>query len=622
MEHKILRFLQNCKTIDQLKQTHLQILTNGLKDNTFILQTLITLSFNLISPNYAFTILQSSKSPNVITYNTMIQSFIGNNTIPTTHNNPITVYKLIKKQDFVLPNSFTFSFLIKCIQDLGVGGMIHGEVFKMGFDVSSVFVGNGLLNLYGKCGGEGVECAYKVFDEMPVRDVVSWNTMIGVFMDCGEVGHAVRLFESMRVRSLVTWNSIVMGLAKNGEMGRARKVFDEMPERNEVSWNCLISGYLKAGDLGKAEAMFGEMPVKSVVACTAIMSGYASVGDVESARKMFDWIGTKRNVVTWNAMISCYINKNMFDEALSLFRLMSVDGKCKPDQITLINVASACAHLGSLENGKWVVFYINKNKINISTPLGNALIDMFAKCGDIASSKSIFNQMSNKCIITWTTMVSSLAVHGMCKEALTLFNNICMQGTKPDDVMYIAVLSACNHGGLVKEGKILFNQLVYNFGIKPQIEHYGCMIDLLARSGDLDEAIKLTESMDMEPNAMIWGTLIGACKLHGNSELFEYVTKKILDQEPSNPSYLTSVTNLSSSIGRWEDALRFRREMRVEGVEKVPGCSSIQIGDNVHEFVARDTRHMHRSDVYEMLECLNGHLVLKSYFEGLCLNTL
>ncbi|KAI3806137.1 hypothetical protein L1987_22030 [Smallanthus sonchifolius] len=391
----------------------------------------------------------------------MIKCFVGCNNNSTTYD-AMSVYKEMKSRELIIsPNSFTFTFLLKCFESLDVGRMIHGEVLTMGFDVSSTFVGNTLLNLYSKFGSDGVELACKVFDEMLVRDV-SWNTMIGVYMDCGDVGPAIRLFELMPERSIVTWNSVITGLAKNGKMDYARQLFDEMPKRNEVSWNCLISGYLKAGDLGNAEAVFSDMPVKSVVACTAIISGYASIGDVESARKMFDTTGSKRTVVIWNAMISCYINQSMFDEALALFRLMSVDGKCKPDKITLVSVVHACAHLGSLENGKWIAFYINKNKINLSTPLGNALIDMFAKCGDIEST----------------------------------------------------------------------------------------------RSGDLDEAIRLTESMDLEPNAVIWGTLISACKLHGNSKLFEYVTKKI--------------------------------------------------GDNVHEFVARDTSHMQRNDIYEILESLNG----------------
>lgn len=614
----MLRLLQKCKTINHLKQTHLQILINNLKSNNFLLQNLITVSSNIISLDYAFNVLQTANSPNIVTYNTLIKCFVSNKKKYTTYN-ALNVFKEIKKKQFLVsPNSFTFTFLLRCFEDLNVGRMIHGDVLKMGFDVCSVFVGNTFVNLYGKCGVYGVEFACKVFDEMRERDIVSWNTMIGVCMDCGEVERGICLFESMPERSVVTWNSVITGLAKNGKMEKAREVFDKMPEKNEVSWNCVISGYVKVGDLRNAENLFEEMPVKSVVTCTAIISGYALTGDVESARKLFDRMGSKRNVVTWNAMITCYVNESMFNEALSLFHSMLFDGKCKPDQITLISVLSACSHLGSLENGKWISSYINKNKINLSIPLGNALIDMFAKCGDIESSKAVFQQMSDKCIITWTTMVSGLAVNGMCKEALTLFNKMCIKGTKPDFIMFIAVLSACNHGGLVKEGKSLFNQMVNIYRIKPQIVHYGCMIDLLARSGDIDEAMRLTENMDgLEPNSVIWGTLIGACKVHGNIKLFEYVTKKVLDQEPSNPSYMTLITNLSSSIGRWQDALTFRCEMRQKGVEKVPGCSSIQIGDSVHEFVARDTCHMLRSDIYEMLECLNGQLWLKSDFDEL-----
>ncbi|KAL7596246.1 hypothetical protein Lser_V15G29048 [Lactuca serriola] len=609
MARKMLRFLQKCKNTDHLKQTHLQILVNGLKDNDSLLHNLITVSSDLISVDYAFNVLQTSNSPDVIAYNTTIKCFIGRENNSTAFN-ALRAYKQMRSRAFLVPpNSFTFTFLLKTIEGLDVGRMIHGEVLKMGLDASSVFVGNTLLNFYAKCGNDGVDLASKVFDEMPERDTVSWNTMIAMYMDCQEVESAIKLFESMPKRSIVTWNSVITGLAKNGKMESARSVFDKMPERNEVSWNCLISGYVKAGDLKNAENMFDKMPVKSVVTSTSIISGYAASGDLESARKMFNQMGTKRNVVTWNAMIAGYVNKSQFNDALSLFHFMLLDNKCKPDHITLISILSASSHLGSLENGKWISSYINKNKINLSTPLGNALIDMFTKCGDIENGKSVFNKMSNKCIITWTTMVSGLAVNGKCKEALNFFNKMCDEGIKPDDVMFIAVLSACNHGGMVKEGKSLFHKMVNFYGIKPKIEHYGCLIDLLARKGELHEAIRLIENMDLEANSVIWATVISACKLHGNGELFEYVSKKVLDKEGLNSGYLTLITNLSSSIGRWEDALRFRLEMREKGIEKIPGCSLIQIGDCVHEFVARDTNHVQRSDIYEILECLNDDLL-------------
>ncbi|KAL4591569.1 hypothetical protein LXL04_004538 [Taraxacum kok-saghyz] len=613
MERKMLRFLQSCKNVNHLKQTHLQILVNGLNDNNYLLQNLIAFSSDVISLDYAFSVLQTSNSPDVVVYNTMIKSFITNKSNCTPYK-ALSVYKELRSRAFsVSPNSFTFTFLLKCFEVLDVGRMIHGEVLKMGLDSSSVFVQNTLLNFYAKCGNDGVDLARKVFDEMTIRDTVSWNTMIGIHMDCQEVESAIKLFESMPKRSVVTWNSVITGLAKNGNMQSARSLFDKMPEKNEVSWNCLISGYVKSGDLKNAEIMFNNMPlpIKSVVTSTSIISGYASIGDLKSARKIFDHMGNKRNVVTWNAMISGYVNNTQFNEALSLFHLMLLDNKSKPDHITLITILSACSHLNSLENGKWVTSYINKHNINLSTPLGNALIDMFTKCGDIESGKSIFHQIPTKCIITWTTMVSGLAINGECKQALKYFDKMCDEGMKPDDVMFIAVLSACNHGGLVKEGKILFNKMISDFNIKPQIEHYGIMVDLLARSGDLKEAIRLTETMDLKPNVVIWANLISACKIHGNGELFEYVSKKIMDFGDLNSGYLTLVTNLSSSVGRWEDALRFRWEMKEKGIEKVPGCSLIQIGSTVHEFVARDTSHVERSGIYETLECLNDHLLLE-----------
>ncbi|KAL2467840.1 putative pentatricopeptide repeat-containing protein [Forsythia ovata] len=208
-------------------------------------------------------------------------------------------------------------------------------------------------------------------------------------------------------------------------------------------------------------------------------------------------------------------------------------------------------------------------------------------------------------------MVSGLAVNGHCTEALELFDRMCSEGLKPDDVIFIAVLSACTHGGLLEKGKEVFHQMVHDFGIVPRIEHYGCMVDLLARAGRIEEAIKFTESMHLEPNAIIWATLLSACKIHGNEKLLESLTRKILDQEPNNPSYLTLITNISSSVGRWQDALNFRVATRHQGLEKVPGCSTIQVGNSVHEFLARDIRHPQRNEVemqnQKLATCWNNH---------------
>lgn len=602
MEQKILKMLQKCKTIKQLKQTHFQILIQKLQDSKFIMPKLITLSSQLDSLKYTIKIFQNLQNPNTISYNTIIKCFIGK-----TYKDALLVYHQMKAS-MVAPNSYTFTFILKCFESfeaLKCGTAVHSEIVKMGF-CSSVFVQNNLLDFYAKC-GKSSGLAWRMFEEMTERDVVSWNLMIGAYMEHGEIDCAMGLFDFMPERSIVTWNSVVTGLSKVGNLELARSVFERMPEKNEVSWNSMISGYARLGDMEAAKCIFNQMQEKTIVSWTALISGYTTIGDLESASSLFNLMPFK-NVVTWNAMISGYVNNNMFDLGLTVFHQMLTEGNCKPDHTTLITVLSACSHLGSLEHGKWIDSYIKKKKFQLSIPLGNALIDMFAKCGDVESAKAVFDKMANRCIITWTAMISGLAVNGQCREALNLFHRMKFDGIKPDDVVFIAVLSACTHGGLVEEGKWVYKQMVEEYNIKPRIEHYGCMIDLLGRAGKLEEAVRFIESMHLKPNAVIWATLLSACKIHGSGEMLESVGKKILDQEPSNPGYLMLVSNMSAAAGQWKEFSSFRVAMRQHGVEKVPGCSSIQIANRVHEFLSKDTRHVQRKEIYGALCSLNKHL--------------
>lgn len=598
----MLHILQDCKNIRQLNQAHLQIFIHGLHRSDFILPKLIAVSsaFNLL--DYGATIFQSACNPNVIAYNTMIKCLIGQ-----TEKEVLRVYSRMKVS-MVEANSFTFTFLLKCFESseaLKEGRVIHGEILKLGL-VSSMFVQNTLLGFYATC-CDNLCSAYRVFEEMPERDVISWNSMIGAYMTRGEIESAIGLLDNMPERNIVTWNSVVCGLSKAGNMGLACSVFKQMPEKNEVSWNSMISGYVRMGDVKAARSIFDQMPEKTVVSWTAMISGYAAAGDLKSAEKIFCHMPVK-NVVSWNAMISGYIHNHMFDQALSVFHHMLIDGVCRPNQTTLVSIVSTCAHLGSLEHGKWIDSYIKKNKFHLSIQLGNALIDMFAKCGDLENAEEVFHRMSKRCIITWTTMISGLAVNGKCREAINLFDKMCLEGTKPDDVIFISVLSACTHGGLVEEGKRVFDQMVQEFGFTPRIEHYGCMVDLLGRAGKLEEAVRFTEGMHLKPNAVIWATLLFCCRIHGKRDFLKSVTEKIMEQEPSNPGYLTLVSSLSASFGEWEDASSFRVAMRQQGMEKVPGCSSIQVGNRVHEFLAKDTRHVQRKEIYRSLDSLNGQL--------------
>ncbi|KAH0976688.1 hypothetical protein GBA52_026407 [Prunus armeniaca] len=594
MHHKLLKILQECRSLKELKQTHLQIFVHGLQDNSFLLPKLLTLSSELGFLHYAYSVFRNSCCPNVVAYNTLIKCSVGKARIDA-----LRVYDRMKALRIVPNSAVNLSRPLKMGQwftvTLSKWVLVLVSLFRIPFWIS-------MLNAE-----VGLDLAFQVFGEMPERDVVSWNSMIAAYMAHGEIEPAMRLFYSMPDRSTVTWNCVVSGLSKAGNMELAHSVFERMPERNEVSWNSLITAYIRLGDVKSAHCLFEQMPKKTVVSWTSMVSGYSMIGDLQSAWNIFNQMPFK-NVVSWNAMISGYVHNHMFDQALCVFRKMLIDGKCRPDQSTLISLLSACTHLGSLEHGKWIESYIERNNFDLSVPLGNALIDMFAKCGHVENAKAVFKKMTKRCIITWTTIVSGLAVNGLCREAIALFDTMCSEGTKPDDVIFIAVLSACTHGGFVEEGKRVFDQMEQEFGIKPRIEHYGCMVDLLGRAGKLEEAVMFLENMHLEPNAVIWASLLGSCKIHGNGDLLESLTRRIMEQEPANPSYLTLISNLSASMGQWKDVLTYRQVMRQQGIEKVPGCSSIQMGNKIHEFLAHDTRHEQRKELYVVLNGLNDHL--------------
>ncbi|EEE66913.1 hypothetical protein OsJ_23761 [Oryza sativa Japonica Group] len=453
----------------------------------------------------------------------------------------------------VPPNGFTFTFLLRACALLGLPrpcGCVHGQIVRCGFG-SDVFVQNALMDVYHRCGGGGgggVGAARQVFDEMVDRDVVSWNSIVGVYMSSGDATGAMGFFEAMPERNVVSWNTVVAG--------------------NAVSWNLMISGYAMSGDVEAARSVFDRMDQKDVVSWTAMVSAYAKIGDLDTVNELFDHMPVK-NLVSWNAMITGYNHNSRYDEALRTFQLMMLEGRFRPDEATLVSVVSACAQLGSVEYCNWISSFIGKSNIHLTVALGNALIDMFAKCGDVGRAESIFYKMETRCIITWTTMISGFAFNGLCRDALLVYNNMCREGVQLDDTVFIAALAACAHGGLLQEGWSIFNEMVERYNIQPRMEHYGCMVDLL-----------------------------------GRAELIEYVSKKITELEPFNSSYQVLVSNCSALEGRWDGVIDARTSMRNWGIEKVPGSSSIQVGSEVHEFLAKDTRHKRRKEIYETVDGL------------------
>ncbi|KAF5185082.1 Pentatricopeptide repeat, partial [Thalictrum thalictroides] len=296
-------------------------------------------------------------------------------------------------------------------------------------------------------------------------------------------------------------NALIHFYSMNEHIKDAKILFDVNEGLDVVSWNSMISAYVRIGDIHNARLLFEEMP--------------------------------ERSEVTWSAMIAGYVQCGLSKEALGVFNKMQVE-LVKPNEVTLVSVLSACAHLGALEQGRWVHGYMKSNGMEESVFLGTALIDMYAKSGEVELALEVFNGMEEKNLLTWTTLIKGLAMHGRGQEALKLFVDMEKAGILPDDITFIGALCACTHAGLVNQGWEIFHLMSRKYGITPKIEHYGCMVDLLARGGMLNEAREMVENMPMQPDSLIWGALMAGCRFYQNVELAEYVGKHLLQLEPDN----------------------------------------------------------------------------------------
>lgn len=470
--------------------------------------------------------------------------------------------------------------LLKACSSLSMicyGRVLHSESLKCGtfFDV---MVGTSLINMYGKCGC--VVDARKVFDYMSGRNVVSWNAMIGGYMKNGDTEAASVLFQEMPTRTEVSWIEMIEGYARKGDMVSARYFFDRVPleVKNVVTWTVMVDGYASNGDMDGAREVFEAMPDRNFFVWSSMICGYFKKGNVVEAETIFGLIPV-RNCVHWNSLISGYAQNGYCQKAFDAFRKMQVDG-FEPDEVTLVSILSVCGQLGLLEKGKEVHEIIRCRGIKNNQFILNGLVDMYAKCGDITSARSLFEGMVQKNDACWNSMISGLAIHGQCKEAIDLFERMEKSGEKPNSISFLSVLSACAHGGYVEEGVEFFSKLK-NYDIAASIKHYGCLIDLLGRAGKFKEAFDLIKEMPMRPNDTVWGALLGACRIHSDMDwadrILEEVRSSNTDVCSTGDSHYVLLSNIYAASERWENAERMRIVISRKGIQKTPGSSSVML---------------------------------------------
>lgn len=301
-------------------------------------------------------------------------------------------------------------------------------------------------------------------------------------------------------------------------------------------------------------------------------------------------------------------------EAMELFREMQFAGAI-PNEFTLASALAACANLVALDQGRWIHVYMEKTRIRVNERLLASLIDMYAKCGEIKfASKIFFDEHSpRQRVWPWNAMIGGFAMHGLSKEAIDLFEQMKLTNIAPDHVTFVALLTACSHGILVDEGRLYFKSMRCVHGLEPKIEHYGCMVDLFGRAGHLKEAEELIISMPMAPDAVIWGALLGACRIHGDIEMGEKIGKLIRELKPNLVGCHVLLANMYSDSGRWNDAVNLRNKIEISRMKKTPGCSSIELNGMFHQFLVGDRSHPQTNQIYSFLDEMTIKLKIAGY---------
>ncbi|CAN6450961.1 unnamed protein product [Victoria cruziana] len=518
--------------------------------------------------------------------------------------------------------------------------------------VRNVVSWNTMITGYLDCGD--LNSANELFEMMPARDSASWNAMVVGLVQNGKLDEAAGLLEKMGEGDVDAYNSLIAGYGQNGRVEDARRLFDKIPregcgkrnglgaddgtkkfERNVVSWNTMIMSYVKDGNLPAARELFGKMPVRDVVSWNTLINGYVHASDIDNALFLFSKVpepdvetwnsiisglaqnrrledarcffdsAPRKNLVSWNAIISGCEQNQDYEGALHLFCKMQ-ECYLKPDKHTLSCVLGACAGIVFLHQGKQIHQYLTKLWA-CDTPMKNSLITMYSKCGEIADARKVFDDVQLRDLISWNAIIGGYAHNGCAEEALLMFSKMKMLKVTPSHITFLSVLSACGHAGLAEEGRRHFRSMTEDFHIIPSLEHFASMVDMLGRSGHIQEAVELINKMPILPDKSVWGSLLSAAKIHANLAVAALAAQALIKLEPKSSMSYVVLSNMYANAGQWNAALEVRNLMGKHGVKKEPGCSYIELLNKIHAFVAGDGTHPMAQKIFEVTECLCLH---------------
>ncbi|XAR60656.1 hypothetical protein NMG60_11034114 [Bertholletia excelsa] len=523
--------------------------------------------------------------------------------VASSNNNPL-IQSLCKKGNLkeairVLsrepnPTQHTYELLIlACARknSLSDGLTVHRHLVDDGFDQDS-FLGTKLINMYSEL--DSIEYGRQVFDKISDRTIFVWNALFRALSLAGQGEEVLNLYRWMNQIGVpsdrFTYTYVLKACVAY------ESPFPLLQKGKEIHAHILRHGYE-----GHVHIM------------TTLVDMYARFGCVRYANSVFTEMPVK-NVVSWSAMIACLAKNGKAFEALELFREMMLETHdLPPNSVTMVSVLQACAALAALDQGKLIHGYILRKGLDSILPVSSALVTMYAKCGKLELGREIFDKMDKRDVVSWNSMISSYGIYGFGRQAIQAFEEMIYKGVSPSPISFVSVLGACSHAGLVKEGKVLFKSMVKEHEIYPTVEHYACMVDLLGRANQLEEAAKLIEDMRTEPGPTVWGSLLGACRIHCNVELAEKASQRLFELEPTNAGNYVLLADIYTEAKMWEEVKRVKKLLEARGLQKVPGRSWIEIRRKTYSFTSVDEFNPHIEQIHALLLKISAEMKEKGY---------
>ncbi|KZV47163.1 pentatricopeptide repeat-containing protein-like [Dorcoceras hygrometricum] len=557
-------------------QMHALVIKHSFETNRVVENSLVNLYNKCGLIREAKHVFDGMEYRDAVSWNGMISGFLR---MGLSWNTLEMLYRMrLARINFTKSTFATAIKLCANLKELGFLRQIHSQVVKSGFELHD-YIRTGLTVSYMKV--TEVDDAFKLFSsEDDVETVVSWTAIIGGYLQSGNAAQGIDLFHQMRRQGVrpnhFTYSTILAALSTTALY--------------QVHAEIIKSNYEKSPSVG-----------------TALLGAYVKIQKNSEAAKVFEQI-ERKDVVAWSAMLAGYAQEEDIMGALTIFFQLSKDG-IRPNEFTFSSIINACAgHRAAAQQGKQFHASSIKFCCNNAVIVSSALVTMYAKKGDIESANEVFQRQQQRDLVSWNSMISGFAQHGNGDKALKVFEEMRSRNLEMDEITFIGVISACTHTGLVHEGQKFFDMMVKKLHIPPTMEIYSCMVDLYGRAGMLDKAMALINGMLFPPSAIVWRSLLAACRVHRNLELGEFAAKKLISHQPQDSAAYVLLANLYAASGHWSDRAKVRKLMDDRKVKKETGFSWIEVKNKTYTFMASDVSHPLSDRIYMKLEELRIRL--------------